>query len=422
MKACIYSVLENKSLSSRYLFCFLGAAILQSLLSPLGATASFFPFLFIFVIMMLDLSFYIKWRRIYLFCMLLLCTLALGLHGILTAKDLFFPFLGIVCISSLSERVFILPELIYKYFLFVIIPTSIINWAMGNPVSWIPNSNMSMNIYGMGTKHGTAIVGYALFLASSSNLYYKNKINLSYKAMKVDLFFWLLSFYLVFFSTSRSVFMCQLGVCLLFFINIHRMRKQTSIVVSALLIVSVFFLEYLSDFVPYLSKNELISSFIHTDNFEQYGVTSGRSWLWGYHLSEFANSKWFLGGGREVVDFSVGDWVASLGMEAKAGGESYYTGVLACYGLMGIVLMLVHVVLFLYAVKRNNVVGMCVIFAAVYVTTTGVDLVSARSTFSIMLLAFYFSSFKLTNLYAKYGSQLYSSSYFKAITYVSSRT
>ena len=229
---------------------------------------------------------------------------------------------------------------------------------------------------------------------------------MSRRRFRKDIFFFGLSFYLVFFSTSRSIFMCMGGVLLLFLINWKRIRPRTTVTVATMLIVSVYILENLSTYADVLVKNELIGQFLHAEDFDRYGVTSGRSWLWTYHLMVFFSNIPF-GGGRESVDFFVGDWIGALGEEAHAGSESFYTGILACYGLIGVILIILHISLFLRAIKAKNVIGACIIFACIYATVTGVGLVSLYDEYSIMLFLLYFSSFQLTALYRQFGKKLY---------------
>lgn len=372
-----------------------------------GATVRYMPFFFVFCTCLLRHNFWNRMRKRYVFATLSLCVITFAAHADMSAKDLFVYLFGIICTMYISERHLTPPQFIYKYFIIIVLPLSVLNIARGLPVSWVPDSNMAINILGYGTKHGTATVGFLLFIASLCNIYLKRHIGIRWKRFRKDLFFFGLSFYLVFFSTSRSIFMCMGGVMLLLLINWKNFRPRTTITVATLLIVAVYLLENLSAYADVLAENEIIGQFLHTENFgREYGVTSGRSWLWAYHLAVFFSNLPF-GGGREVVDFRVGDWIGTLGEEAHAGSESFYTGILACYGLIGVILILLHISLFLRAIKVKNVIGACIIFASIYATVTGEGLVSLYDDRSIMLFLLYFSSFQLTALYKQYGKSLY---------------
>ena len=160
--------------------------------------------------------------------------------------------------------------------------------------------------------------------------------------------------------------------------------------------VMTFFIEYLQDYV-YLIKNEYILDLIGAKNFKNYGVTSGRAWLWNYHWDSFVDSPYYLGGGRDVTDFRVNDYIPSLRRKAPAGSESPFTGMIACYGIIALIQFGVLLYLSYNAIKKKNLIATCIIFIAIYNGLMGVDLTNVLYGEPILLYLLFFSSFSSNN-------------------------
>lgn len=317
-------------------------------------------------------------------------------HGLSEAKDFFIFCFGILSTSYLSRKYKFSGNLIYKFFIFVIIPLSIKNLILYGNVSYLPFSTGRINIIGnVATKHGTALVGTILFVGAIYNLL-KSRGNL----LKKDIFFLVISCYFIFFSGSRSCLMALIATIILYIINYYKYRKIVTGVYFFIMILGVFFMEYMQDYV-FLIKNEWVLDIINADNFKQHGVTTGRAWLWKYHWDSFINSPYLLGGGRDVVDFRVGDYIPFLRMRANAGSESPFTGMLACNGLIAFIQFGIIISLVYNAINKKNLLATCIIFIAIYNTIMGVNLTFVLSADAMLLLLLYFASFRNENVHLK---------------------
>lgn len=212
--------------------------------------------------------------------------------------------------------------------------------------------------------------------------------------LKKDIFLLLISLYLVILSGSRSCLLALLATIILFIINRNKYKKIVTGIYFLSMILLVFFMEYLKDYI-YLIENEFVLNLIGAEKFKQYGVTSGRAWLWDYHWDSFINSPYFLGGGRSVTDFRVGDYIPFLRMKAHAGSESPYTGILASNGLIGLFQLSLLVYLSYIAIKKENLLATCIIFICIYNATMGVDFTNVLQANPILLFLLYFSSFNI---------------------------
>lgn len=327
-----------------------------------------------------------------------LTIIVLLLHGILEAKDYFFLLYGILCLKYLSPKYAINSNDFYKYYFYILIPVSIITFlTQGGKLSYIPDANMSINICaGESTKHGTATIGYLLFIASLYQFTHDRirDIKVSFKTI----FFFIFSIYLIFFSTSRSVALSTAYVLALYAINYKKIRPKASFLFLFFIIISTFLLENLSLYIQFIGNNEIINKFIRAENFDQSaGVTSGRAWLWKYHWDTFIDTH-LIGGGREAIDFSVDDLIPSINEVAKAATESPLTGILACYGILGCIPLFLYFYLFYYAIKKRNLMGSCIILGSIYNALTGVNLLLCLDATSILLYLLYFQSFRTISL------------------------
>ena len=153
--------------------------------------------------------------------------------------------------------------------------------------------------------------------------------------------------------------------------------------------MSTYLLESLSSYS--LKGYAIFDKLAKTDNFELHGVTSGRAWLWALHLKWFQDSN-YLGKG-ESASFSQGEYVNS--QIAKAASESVYTGLLAIYGIVGIAVIIIHLSLFVFAVKRNNLLGSALIFFMIYVSVLGDFLMESSAPLTLFLFILYIRSFSI---------------------------
>lgn len=370
-----------------------------------SATVRSFPFFMLCLYcLMLEKYWNVFRERIFQY-LLVGSVLTFSFHGFLETKDLIMYVVCLSGISYISERFEFKPMYLYVFFGVFILGSSLMHFAMGDNVTWIPYDGM-INIFGVGTKHGTAIAGVILLLPTLAYLYERYKglpVELSLTTL-ISLF--ILSVYLVVFSSSRSTTLAVIMICLYLWINRVSFRKKFSICFFCVCNASVFFLEYVADYIGYINDIPWLAEFVHTDNFEQYGVTSGRAWLWGVHMHSFFTSPFLMGGGRAVTDFFVGDWLPWLGVQAQAGSESVYTGYLACYGLVGVGLILIQLALFLIAVKKEAILASAIMFFMIYNTTMGVSLVTSYNYAGILCYFLYFMYLNKSDSYKQFGVKI----------------
>lgn len=360
-------------------------ALLSSIIESDSATINKIPIIiFCFYVFTFN-SFFQDKRFYYLLGILILLVLSILSDGFLIAKDLFLYFVPFVVLR------FIVSEGGFDYrSLYIFVAFTIIWYLLKNPttVSYFPN-NMMINVYGQGTKHGTAFLGTLLFLVAAYACYFRWKLTASINVFDVINLF--LGLYLVLFSTSRSALLALLATIMMLVVNRNKYKKWLTWLIFLLFNMSTFLLESLSLILPQLNDIPFFSDFIHVDNFERYGVTSGRAWLWQYHLNIFLNHP-FWGGGRNSIDFFVGDTIGPMGEIAPAGSESPFTGYLACSGMIGLIQILLPIMLFAWAVKRENIMGSSIMFCCVYNTVMGTNYFNFVGG-HILIIALFFMSF-----------------------------
>lgn len=172
------------------------------------------------------------------------------------------------------------------------------------------------------------------------------------------------SIYVLFFSGARAALITFLCCIILFLINRRKVNTKLSFSMM-ILFVALFYLsntivEYLVLLVPVDSfLGELLKLQLYDTH---YGITSSRDFLWAYHLKLFSSDV-LLGVDSSFVRFSIGDRLAD-GTIASAGSESYYTAMLAQYGLLGLVFPILHLYFFKRALTTQNMFSIiwCAIF------------------------------------------------------------
>ena len=355
-------------------------------------TIRLIPLLLLSISCSIKKSFWTKNRKKYCLGCIPLIIFSSFVHGIFPAKDLFIILFMLVSLQYMGEQYSIRhSNYVYLFFTHIIIPISIISYFVKGGVTYIPE-DMTINIFGYdSTKHDTAIIGYLLFVASGYNIYY------NHSSKKKNIFYFFLSIYITFFSGSRSCLLALIATILLYLINLRQIRVWISTVFFICIIFLSYSLEELKQYSFLIEENSIIRKIAKVENFNQHGVTSGRAWLWKYHWSKFIESN-YIGSGREFTDFRVGDYVPTTNEIAPAGGESPYTNYLACYGLLGIMLLIFFFFLFYHALTRKNIIGTCIIFCAIYNTMLGCNLTDPTHPVTFLAYLLYFSSFKPTLL------------------------
>jgi hypothetical protein len=161
-----------------------------------------------------------------------------------------------------------------------------------------------------------------------------------------------------------------LGIIAIWFFN----RKHFRPVFNVFILVSFIIIIYCIDLIPFLevfSKNKLTNELIlkHKDVDSAVTLTSSRSWLWVYHLSKLAESH-FKGVGIEGVSFKVNDIVDS-GEVAGAASESYYTQMLAAFGIFGSLIIIFNLYMFFKALKYKSLNCVFLLFIIIIITVSG---------------------------------------------------
>lgn len=330
---------------------------------------------------------FLKGKRIYLLTGLIIILFTSMLaNGILVMKDLFLYFFSYIVIYYIVSR----GGFDYR-FLYLFIVLTLLWYLLKNPntVTYIPQK-MVINVYGEGTKHGTALLGTALMLPALYVCYLR--WHLALRLRWSDIVCLIGGGYFIFFSSSRSAVLAVLATLLMLIVNWNGLKKWLTWTLFWVFNLSTYFLELLQGYTRYLNNIPILSDFIHVDNFDKAaGVTSGRAWLWKYHIDTFLNHPIF-GGGREFTDFGVNDYIGRLGENAHAGSESPFTGMLACNGMIGLIQIGLVIYLFQRAVKAKNVLGTTIMFCCIYNTTMGMNYLINRGV-CILIIALYFMSF-----------------------------
>ena len=280
-------------------------------------------------------------------------------------------------------------DVFYRVYFYILIPCFFLNYffisdrGIGNALTYIPlpSSDYKINVLTRGgTVHGTSVLGIFLLIISAYKFYYTNS------RKKTDVFFLVLSLYFVLFSGSRSGYIGLLFVFVFIAINRKAMHKLVTSLFFFLLIVLMYSIEIIATYISFDSP--LLNSFMKFDNIDKgSGITSGRSWLWGEHISLFLNSDYYLGQGKYGFHFSIeeGDF---------AGGESPATDILARYGLFGLSINLFFFYLFFYALKRNNIFGALLIGTNILIYLGGTGYFFPPDVWNFPLFCLYFFSFR----------------------------
>jgi hypothetical protein len=319
----------------------------------------------------------------------ILCLISLSLHGILAAKDLFISLGGLLCAQYYVSKHRFNPQIIFMVYLLILIPQFFYDSIVygGDDLKYIPvGENWYLNVITSdSTKHDTCVLGFLLLSASAFYGIMKRKMNLYHWG------FIILGLYFIIFSGSRGGLMALLSAVFVYYLNKSKVRKGVTILSIILIIAFVYGIEiFMDSFISIGRKDSIIAEFLKVESFQNHGVSAGRMWLWVYHLQEFITSH-YLGGGREVIDFTVGDFVK--GEVAEAGSESPFTALLACYGIIGILLIMVYFGMFVYALNRKNRFAVFITTIALIQTiATGINYFSFMTYNSVLFFNLYFAS------------------------------
>jgi hypothetical protein len=169
--------------------------------------------------------------------------------------------------------------------------------------------------------------------------------------------------YLLVFSGARSV---GLGVvCGVLIIGIGRFKLRFLPHICYFFVSVGLIVVYGADLVAMLlpQTDELGGNLLKSGNAD---ITSGRLWLWGYHLSLF-KANIFGAGSDSLRGLVVGE-LASDGEVVGAVAESFYTYLLAVYGIFAIPIFALHLRVLHGVAKAGDILKSAVLVMAIIST------------------------------------------------------
>ena len=358
-----------------------------------GATVRFLPLFCIFLYMLFSKKYFSKERLILFLLSVCLFLCVVFIHGFLEAKDLFFLLFAIISSRYCVECNGFNANIIIKYVFLFCLPLGVFDYFFLNyRFNLIPDQNFQIWING-GTKHLAGYLGTILCLSTS---YLFDKKCISKTSGFVLLF---IGIYFVVFSTSRS-YLLGLVCTFVIYLVVKRFNKKIVLLISLLIISSTFFMENIASYSSLFSRNTVVYQMSGAQNYDHHGVTSGRFWLWNYHWNTFTRSKNLMGGGRDVVDFTVGDYLIHQRETALAGSESWETSLIAEYGLIGFIIIAIQLYYLFYALRlKDNTMSFCIIFCMIYNTVLGDNCISPLArTSNVFLWMLFFKSINKNNM------------------------
>lgn len=356
--------------------------------SEIGRTEKLLPYLLVSLIFMLLPSFSSHKRGIMVLGTIALTFLSFSLHDLVSAKNLFIMLLSPIVAYYIADVLHPPLRIAYYWFFLILIPYSLYAFTSIEGVFYLPNENWQVDFFGINnTKHLMGLAGSTLVWTSVFSI--KDSSSKRNQTKYYDIVLGLLGVYMLIGSTARSYILPFFVITIYLFIFRHGIKRWIAYIYFTTAIMSTYLLESLSSYS--LKGYAIFDKLAKTDNFKLHGVTSGRAWLWALHLKWFQSSN-YIGKGSSAT-FNTGDTVDN--QIAKAASESVYTGLLAIYGFMGIVVIIAHISLFVFAVKKNNLLGSALIFFMIYVSALGDFLMESSAPLTMLLFILYVRSFSI---------------------------
>jgi hypothetical protein len=196
--------------------------------------------------------------------------------------------------------------------------------------------------------HFSSVLGGVLLLFGFFNLFKRGR-SIS------DFVIILLGIYLVVFAQSRTtllatIFSLALGVFMKNVKKVFLLLLSLSLILSIYLVTPI--IQQNTSLLGSLGNSSFTRTFLKIDNAKtSSGISSGREWLWKYHIVLFNQYMW-TGAPRSLLDFKAGDVIN--GERATAGSESFFTYVLARYGIWGISYYIFFVMLLWKSIKSGE--------------------------------------------------------------------
>jgi hypothetical protein len=226
------------------------------------------------------------------------------------------------------------------------------------------------------TKHFTATLGGMLFVWSIQR--YVGDESLSRPWVLVTL---LWAAYLLIFSGSRAAYLGILFATLVILLNKKQVRAVASLgllgigVAASYYGVMLFEIEWLSR-MPWIVRVLMKA----TDDNPDFGA--GRVWLWSYHVERFLADP--FGSGRSFID--------QLGVDAAAGlvpasSESWFTALLAIYGVGALHFFVAYLAVFMRALRNRDTEMLAVSMFVIITTATSSFFAQPYGPWSVVVLA-----------------------------------
>ncbi|MEZ4860950.1 MAG: O-antigen ligase family protein [Caldilineaceae bacterium] len=182
--------------------------------------------------------------------------------------------------------------------------------------------------------HHSAMVGCYLFLVNI--LLYRSKNHQCLRCLGLMA----LGLYFVIFSGSRAVL---LAVALLSAVIVLRKLPRWLFLVVPIITVTSLYIVLATPMINNFRVGGLTGIMLKLDP-SNYDPSAGRAWLWQYHLDLFMHHPWI--GSPEAESFRFGDIID--GQRVIASTESFFTFVLARYGIPGIA----HLIFFVWCLWK----------------------------------------------------------------------
>lgn len=207
------------------------------------------------------------------------------------------------------------------------------------------------------TFHYTSDLGVVLFAIALVGLH--NRGRAYYPLLGLSLYF-------LVFSGARAGLVTAAAVALLFFVNRRARRPFWTYSILLATVVMVYSANSLVEQLP--KRDRTTGGLLPLERTPTGDATSNRSWLWDYHLRLFSENP-IEGAGLDAIRFRHHAIIE--GRMAPAGSESYYTGLLASFGITGVSIILMHLYLFARTVRHPDLLKL--LFGAILIVETVVN-------------------------------------------------
>lgn len=299
---------------------------------PIGRIAKFIPLaVIVFSMVALALTKYRRRMPSTVFKLfLLLCVLVLyriTVEDFASALDVIMFFGGVAAFWLLAQEVPLNLHALNYTLLLIVLPGAIIYHRFLGMFSnfefdIIPFVGADWRVL-IRAHHHSAMVGCYLLLINI--MLYRSQNH--HRGWRVA--FACLGLYFVIFSGSRAVFLVVVLILVSVFLNRF---PRWLFFIGPIITVALLYIVLSTPLINNLRMNGSMGVMLKLDP-QNIDPSAGRAWLWQYHINLFIHHPWR--GTSEAESFGFGDIVN--GLRVIASTESFFTYVLARYGIGGIV-------------------------------------------------------------------------------------